>query len=210
MKIVLPDNLAFGPLYAGLTTDADAKHYRKMGQAIWLYLYLIANANFKTGILTSQFNDIASEMGLPEATVRSWLGHLTKRHYVSVRRERGEVVFKIAKWKTFPLEPAETLATGQVRKSSKLRKLPSFFSSNKVLTESEAQKLAQYIANDFKETKNLHFILAVCRQHSTKIIKEAFTKVSAMPAERIRKSRSALFIYLTKKYAQGKQQDLGN
>lgn len=195
-----PQNLPFGPLYKGLPADPAAKHIKRLGPAVWLLMYLIASAHVKTGKLVTTFSSIATQMGISEATVCSWLGHLRKWQYVSIQKEGQEVRFRIARWKTFPGEIVPHTTTAAENRGAKPR-YPEF-ALKRPLTVEKAQILAQRIAEDFGEQKNLHYIFAVCKQYPPLIIKEAFTKVAAMPAERIRKSRSALFVYLAKKYAQ--------
>jgi hypothetical protein len=58
--------IPFGPLFQGLVADPQAKHYHRMKNAVWLYLYLIAFSNLKSGKLIARLSDIAQDMGLPE------------------------------------------------------------------------------------------------------------------------------------------------
>ena len=39
----------WGPVLRGLVADPQAKHYYRMKNAVWLYLYLIVAVNQKTG-----------------------------------------------------------------------------------------------------------------------------------------------------------------
>ena len=48
--------------------DAEARHYRKMKNAIWLYLYLLLNANRKTGVLMRNIETVSRDMGVPRDT----------------------------------------------------------------------------------------------------------------------------------------------
>jgi hypothetical protein len=56
----------WGPVWRGLTAEETARHYRAMGAALWLCIYLIAQANRKTGELFRLTPSIAKDMGLSE------------------------------------------------------------------------------------------------------------------------------------------------
>ena len=51
-------------MWKGLVVDAEAKHYRKMKNAVWLYLYLLLNANRGTGVLMRKTKTISADMGV--------------------------------------------------------------------------------------------------------------------------------------------------
>jgi hypothetical protein len=72
------------------------------------------------------------------------------------------------------------------------------------------KRIARKIAKGFKDEANYKFYLAYCQRYPLKIIWRAFIEVQRIPAERIRKSKGALFNYLVQKYAQGYQELLGN
>src|SRR5216684_3768425 len=68
-----------------------AYHLRRMRAGIWLYLDLLARQ--PTGAETFEVEPaaIGRDMGLPEGTVRSWLGHLRKAGYLDAERLNGKV-----------------------------------------------------------------------------------------------------------------------
>src|SRR5258707_14420655 len=68
-----------------------AYHLRRMRAGIWLYLDLLARQ--PTGAETFEVEPaaIGRDMGLPEGTIRSWLGHLRKAGYLDAERRNGEV-----------------------------------------------------------------------------------------------------------------------
>src|SRR5216117_3277363 len=74
-----------------------AYHLRRMRAGIWLYLDLLAR--LPTGAETIEVEPavIGEAMGLPEGTVRSWLGHLRKAGYVAAERLNGTVRVTIKK-----------------------------------------------------------------------------------------------------------------
>jgi Helix-turn-helix domain len=86
-------------VWRGLVVDAEAKHYRAMGSALWLFIYLVIHANPKSGSLNRKYQTIAGEMGISPRTIRSWLTRLTQHDYVTVTRTGRSQVIHISRWK---------------------------------------------------------------------------------------------------------------
>jgi len=61
--------------------------------------------------------------------------------------------------------------------------------------------LAEIICNEFKEPQKIELYENLFKQYDEKVIRNAFEDVKKVPLEKIKKSQSALFIYLIKKYA---------
>lgn len=88
------------PLWKGLVFDAEAKHRRQMGPAIWVYLYLLFVVNRKSGGLTRKQSVIAKELGLTVSTVQKHLMRLKKNGYITTDNAKPPAI-KITKWKLF-------------------------------------------------------------------------------------------------------------
>lgn len=86
-------------VWRGLVVDAEAKHYRAMGSALWLFIYFVIHANPKSGVLCRKYQTIAGEMGISPRTVRSWLARLMQQSYVSVMQTGRSQVIHISRWK---------------------------------------------------------------------------------------------------------------
>jgi hypothetical protein len=86
-------------VWRGLVVDAEAKHYRTMGSALWLFIYLVIHANPKSGSLSRKYQTIAGEMGISPRTIRSWLTKLIQHGYVTVTRTGRSQVIHISRWK---------------------------------------------------------------------------------------------------------------
>jgi hypothetical protein len=69
----------------------------------------------------------------------------------------------------------------------------------------DCDKLALEIAKELGEEKRLPLYRMVCENRSEEIIRKAFNQALKTPAEKIKKSRSALFFYLVNKYGHEKQ-----
>ena len=71
--------------YLGVRNDLilDPKHREKIGPALFLFLYLMANADYETGKLDRKIGTISDDMGkVPKRTVEHWIGILKKGKYI--------------------------------------------------------------------------------------------------------------------------------
>ena len=68
-----------------------AYHLRRMRAGFWLYLDLLARLPAGADTFEVEPAAIGRDMGLPEGTIRSWLGHLRKAGYLDVVRLNGKV-----------------------------------------------------------------------------------------------------------------------
>ena len=72
---------------------------------------------------------------------------------------------------------------------------------------SKRELLAQTIAQEFNDLHHIAFYRRCLKKYSFHIVYRAYAETKAIPAEQIRKSRQALFFYLTKKYAHERNQN---
>lgn len=207
MASTIKKRIPFGPLFQGLIADPKAKHYHRMKQAVWLYLYFIAFSNLKTGKLTGRLSDIARDMGLPEETLRSWLGHLCKWHYVMAEKQGDEVLFKITRWKNIATELETTVSPQKekLKKNTGRRIEPTQTDSGEERKVHDVSGLAHEIAAALEEPDNQPYFEELCRRYPAHIIQRSLEEARAVPAEKIKKSRGALFAFLVKKYAREEQ-----
>jgi len=64
----------------------------------------------------------------------------------------------------------------------------------------QIKQLAKKISNDFKEPEKLDLYENLLMHYSVETIQQAYDDVKKVPVEKIKKSQSALFIYLLRKY----------
>jgi DNA-binding MarR family transcriptional regulator len=88
------------PLWRGLVVEPSAKHFKGMGIAVWLYLYLLIYANRSTGALFRRNLTIAKDMGVSSRTISRWLHILKSGGYIEVRRTGRSLQILITKWKS--------------------------------------------------------------------------------------------------------------
>lgn len=208
MQILSKNEKLFGPLFREIVADPQARHYRRMRNAIWLYLYLLIHANPKTGKITTCVSDIAESMGQSEATIGSWLGHLRKWHYVSLEKRKQSLNLKINQWKVIidvPQRVTQSQTTGTVKGRKKaVPKAPA-----KDVLPAESVKTAQKIAKEFQAVSSLPYFEKLCRSYPRELILKAYKDTKSIPSEKIKKSRGALFVYLVKKYGQEQKSNSG-
>lgn len=89
----------WGYVWQGLVVSKNARHYKAMGKAIWLYLYLIIHANRKTGVLYRLTKTISENTGIPVRTIQQWLHILRKNGYITTERTGRSIIISITKWR---------------------------------------------------------------------------------------------------------------
>jgi hypothetical protein len=156
---------------------SDAVHLRRMRGAIYVYLALLARIPNGHGTVEVDPEGLAKAMGLPQGTVRSWLGHLRKAGYIALDRLNGSTRVTIGHEET----PAPTVESTP--------KPTRFFTPAKVMRA-------------LGERPDPGAIEDAVGQYTDPVIRRALAGTLATPADQIRRSRTALFLYLTKRYAQ--------
>jgi len=110
------------PVYEGLW---KCKHVAQMGQAIWLYGWILARAHVAQngGIISYQHVQAAEELGKTERTIRTWFNSLQEHGYIITRaRHPYELEVQVLKWR--PIE--EWLNARQDRKNLSMRPEKNF------------------------------------------------------------------------------------
>lgn len=148
-----------------------AYHLRRMRMGVWLYLDLLGRLPAGAGSIEVEPAAVAGELGVDEGFVRSWLGHLNKAGYVSAERLNGKV--RVTVKKGFVPEPVEAM--------------PERF-----FTVPKLQRM-------LKDKLNTEAFESALREHPDAAIRRALAGALAPPEEQIRRSRTALFLYLLKK-----------
>ena len=171
------------PVRRGLAADPEAKHYRCMKQAIWLYLYLLLAVNRATGQRLILPAVIAREMGLSEETVRSWLGHLRKSGYITLRSDGKLMRVRITKWSPDVGQPRDNREDSGARPRRPDGQL-------------DPKELAQLLGGEPDDPFWIEAVTATKPQ----VLRQVLAEVTRVPGQRIRKSRVALFRYLLKKH----------
>jgi len=156
-----------------------AYHLRKMRAGVWLYLDLLARLPVGAETLVVEPAVVGEELGIGEPTVRSWLGHLRKAGYVAADRLNGKVRVTIKKG--FVPEPAP---------------MPK----ERVFTVAKLQRM-------LKDKLNVEAFEAALKLYRDPVIRRALAGALAPPEDQIRRSRTALFLYLLKRYGPRPQRD---
>jgi hypothetical protein len=153
-----------------------AYHLKRVRGAIWLLLDLLARLPGGSGTIEVEPAAVAGSMGLPEGTIRSWLGHLRKGGYLKATRLNGKTRVTIERERP---EPEDTDPPKPAR----------FFTAAKIMRA-------------LNERSDPGAIEDALGRHSDALIRRALAGALATPAEKIRRSRTALFLYLLNRYAE--------
>src|SRR6267378_954160 len=94
------------PLDRRILEHPRAYHLRRMRAGLWLYLDLLARRPAGTETFEVEPAAIGRDMGLPEGTIRSWLGHLRKAGYLEAVRLNGKSRVTIKRM-TAPEQPTD-------------------------------------------------------------------------------------------------------
>src|SRR5438105_4979453 len=156
-----------------------AYHLRRMRAGIWLYLDLLARQPAGAETVQVEPAAIGRDMGLPEGTIRSWLGHLHKAGYLNAVRLNGKTRITMKR-----AEDPAPVKTGEPM-AQPLR----FFT---------VAKLQRALG----EPGNEEALQAALNLNADAVVRQALAGTLAVPETQIRRSRTALFIYLLKRHAE--------
>ncbi|MDQ4123259.1 MAG: hypothetical protein M3209_17620 [Acidobacteriota bacterium] len=108
-------------LYRGLVIDSSARHYRQMGIAVWLFLYFLLNANWKTGRLYRRLSTVSEDTGINIFAVRRWLRVLQRNGYINACYNGRFWVIEVNKWRPLQLpftRKSKSSASAKFRKKT--------------------------------------------------------------------------------------------
>jgi len=97
--------------------DSEAKHYKKMGNAIWLFLYLVLNAD-RGRVLARKLTTISSETGIKRDAILRWLNNLRKHGYIATQNTGRGLLIQIKEWEN----PSSDIGKSSLQK----HKIPDF------------------------------------------------------------------------------------
>jgi hypothetical protein len=89
----------WGYVWRGLVVSENGQHHKAMGNALWLYLYLIIHADRKTGTLFRITKTIAADTGIAVRTIQLWLKILRNNGYIKTERTGRALRIMITKWR---------------------------------------------------------------------------------------------------------------
>lgn len=90
----------WAPVWNGLVMDQEARHCRRMKNALWLYLYLLVNANRVTGMLMRKTGTISRDMGIPRDMALRWLNVLRKEGYIATSSNGRSLTIQISNFRS--------------------------------------------------------------------------------------------------------------
>ncbi|HKS82729.1 MAG TPA: hypothetical protein VJR23_14595 [Candidatus Acidoferrales bacterium] len=105
----------------------DARHFGKMGAAVWLYGWLVLRQTHQTGetgwVLGGtpvNYREIEEETGFNRRTLERWMRTLRRHGYVITQASPAGIVIRITKAKKFPQDRAlfHSFSTASADKSA--------------------------------------------------------------------------------------------
>ncbi len=95
----------WSPVWNRLVMDEKSTHQRRMGNAVWLFLYFLLTANRQTGVLVRKVGTISADMGVPRRKIFKWLSTLRKGEYIKTKNSGRFLMVEINKWKPLKAGP---------------------------------------------------------------------------------------------------------
>jgi hypothetical protein len=90
----------------------EARHYERMGSAVWLYGWLILRQTHQSGAVgwvlggaAISYREIEEETGFNCRTLERWMGILRKHGYIETEAAPGGVIVRITKAKKYSQPP---------------------------------------------------------------------------------------------------------
>src|ERR1041385_4851672 len=164
-----------------LLEHPHARHLKRMRASFFLYLDLLARIPEGRDDIEVSVSVLATDMGLAEGTVRAWLGHLRRAGYIGLRRQNGTVLVTIAHPSSSGAPVSGPPAEGVPETSE--------FSAARIERALGERGYGEQLD-------------AVLDRHPPRVIQRALAGALAPKDREIRRSRTALFLYLLKQYDQ--------
>lgn len=182
----------------------------RIGDALWLYVWLVSHANTAGHICRTQ-STLAADLHVTEGVVEQWIATLATTHLIEIHTPSPYLVLKLRFWRgsgaaSSPTDAEIGLQAGlqkpvqsNVPVSSSLL-LPDSFTSKPIdrgvdrgLGEGEGLVVEAQAVLGLADVAPLRDLIAL---HPPPVVRQALARVAATPGEQIRKSRFALFRYL--------------
>jgi len=180
----------------------------RLGRAVWLYLWLLANAN-ASGHVCRVLEHIASSLGVEQGDVERWLARLEQARLVRVQSRPPYLVVKLRFWSSSITEAALNGSKSgpshrEVPVSSSKQQLQQRFtkqagSSGEDGGVGEGEPLIARLLRSLGQ-ENASEVHELVRHHPQAVIEKALGRVQMTPPSQIRKSKLALFRYLVNRF----------
>jgi len=192
-----------------------SRSLKSSGLAVYNVLASFANSKNQTCFPTQK--TIAELIGMSKRTVIRRIRELQELGLLAVEKRRGRCLYRLLKPKvTKETQGSDKKDTREVTggninnnyltrinnnivNEDKKFSIPYSFKGFKPKTREEL--LALDLARDLNDLKSLPLYLSYAKKCPESLLRKVLGEVKEMPAEKIKKSRAALFNYLIKKYA---------
>lgn len=202
-----------------LNKPFDIPHgVHELGRGIWLYLWLLANANAK-GFVLREADTIADALEVTLEEAMQWLDRLVALKLIEVPGPPPHVVIKIPMWSAEPSRSFPSSGENTPQSPDALRGVPVSrlqAAKQQAASENIFENLAaaSYGDRGLGEGVDLRELLVATlgaaeadeigdalSDYPDAVVRKALDRVRTTPATQIRKSRLALFRYLLTKFS---------
>ena len=181
-----PSHRPFERMVAEVVHSGNPRVATSLKQAIWLYLSLLLQASYQ-GTVELNVTATAQAIGTQEATISTWLGHLRKAGLVSIKKWPGSLVVKLTRYPA----PLKQSAPGQTPNTVHKKEDPS----QPRLSDVD-RAFARTLSQTLQDEANLPHYEELVSEHGQITLTRMLKQAQAVPAEKIRKSRAALFHFI--------------
>jgi hypothetical protein len=179
----------------------------EIGEAIWLYLYLLVSANYR-GVVLRHLSRLGNDLAVPAGKVEAWLSRLQGTRLIDIESAAPFLAIKLRSWSSDEGHRSEQPAEKPKQSIDSPLGVPVGSNAAAAAASSnrenggpgEGEGLLRDVLSILGETDEAEF-REILKQHPAERVRQALARVQATPASQIRKSKAALFRYLLAKLA---------
>ena len=82
-------------IYSHIWPQQFLSEYERIGDALWLFLFLLVRVDPETGYFRGSFSQIAEETGVSAVKLKQWLERLEHEGYVRDESLDGRMVVRV-------------------------------------------------------------------------------------------------------------------
>ena len=100
-------------VWDGLFTDPRGKHHKRMGKAIWVFLYILSKSG-NGGKTELKYGKISEAIGIPLSTVKRYVSILKSNEYIVTRSDGRKLIIEVKKWRSLSNGSKEKFSVQQI------------------------------------------------------------------------------------------------
>jgi hypothetical protein len=187
---------------------AIEKGPERIGPALWLYVALLAAANYR-GLVVRKTDRLAQDLGVPEQQVQEWLAPLVGTGLIEILSPAPYLAIRLRFWsgvtsseREKPPESSGETGSAQLEvpvSSSNAAAAAAALHTGEDGGPGEGEELLGEVLATLDDDADPEELRQLLAQHDPEVVRRALRRVETTSPEQIRKSRTALFRYLLTK-----------